>query len=90
MPSVSLKSPEAEAAARTHGLKLNVVNVVNERGEYDFDQAFATIVQHRPDALFVGGDPVLLFRRRELVPLVNSVHDPLHFTTNENTSLPAD
>jgi putative tryptophan/tyrosine transport system substrate-binding protein len=45
-------------------------NVVNARGEYDFDQAFAAIVQHRPDALFIGGDPVLLFRRRELVPLV--------------------
>jgi hypothetical protein len=26
------------------------------------------IVQHRPDGLFVGGDPVLLFRGRELVP----------------------
>jgi putative ABC transport system substrate-binding protein len=70
-PDNALGQPEiadAEAAARTHGLKLNVVNVVNERREYDFDQAFATIVQHRPDALFVGGDPVFLIRRRELVP----------------------
>jgi putative tryptophan/tyrosine transport system substrate-binding protein len=39
-------------------------------GEYDFDQAFATIAQHRPDALFVGGDPIFLSRRHELVSLV--------------------
>jgi putative ABC transport system substrate-binding protein len=72
-PDNALGQPEiadAEAAARAHGLKLYVVNVLNARGEYDFDQAFATISQHRPDALFVGGDPILLFRRRELVPLV--------------------
>ena len=74
---------DAEAAARTHGLKLNVVNVVNERGEYDFDQAFATIVQHRPDALFVGGDPVLLFRRRELVPLVTRYMIPAIYNQRE-------
>jgi putative ABC transport system substrate-binding protein len=72
-PDNALGQPEiadAEAAARTHGLKLHVVNVVNARGEYDFDQAFATIAQHRPDALFVGGDPLFLFRRHQLVPLV--------------------
>ena len=72
-PDNALGQPEiadAEAAARTHGLKLHVVNVINARGEYDFDQAFATIAQHRPDALFVGGDPLFLFRRHQLVPLV--------------------
>jgi putative ABC transport system substrate-binding protein len=72
-PDNALGRPEivdAEAAARAHGLKLRVVNVVNARGEYDFDQAFATIAQDHPDALFVGGDPLFLFRRRELVPLV--------------------
>src|SRR5262245_47632544 len=61
---------DAETAARTHGLKLQLVNVVNARGEYDFDQAFATIARHRPDALFVGGDPIFLSRRHELVSLV--------------------
>jgi putative ABC transport system substrate-binding protein len=72
-PDSALGRPEiadAEAAARTHGLKLHVVNPVNARGEYDFDQAFATIAQHRPDALFIGGDPLFLFRRHQLVPLV--------------------
>jgi putative tryptophan/tyrosine transport system substrate-binding protein len=72
-PDDALGRPEiadAEAAARIHGLKLRVVNVVNARGEYDFDQAFATITQDRPDALFVGGDPLFLSRRNQLVPLV--------------------
>jgi putative ABC transport system substrate-binding protein len=72
-PDNALGQPEiadAEAAARLHGLKLQVVNVVNARGEYDFDQAFAKIAQHRPDALFIGGDPLFLFRRHQLVPLV--------------------
>jgi putative tryptophan/tyrosine transport system substrate-binding protein len=72
-PDNALGQPEiadAEAAARARGLKLHVVNVVNARGEYDFDRAFATIAEHRPDAVFVGGDPIFLFQRRQLVPLV--------------------
>jgi ABC-type uncharacterized transport system substrate-binding protein len=85
-PDNALGQPEiadAAAAARTHGLKLNVVNVVNERGEYDFDQAFGTIVRHRPDALFVGGDPVFLIRRRELVPLVSRYMIPANYNQRE-------
>ena len=72
-PDNPLGQPEiadAEAAARAHGVKLRMVNVVNTRGEYDFDQAFATIARDRPDALFVGGDLFFLFRRHQLVPLV--------------------
>jgi ABC-type uncharacterized transport system substrate-binding protein len=72
-PNDALGRPEiadAESAARKHGLTLNVVNVLNARGEYDFEQAFAKIAEHRPDALFVGGDPIFLVRRRELVPLI--------------------
>jgi ABC-type uncharacterized transport system substrate-binding protein len=85
-PDNALGQPEiadAAAAARTHGLKLNVVDVVNERGEYDFDQAFGTIVRHRPDALFVGGDPVFLIRRRELVPLVSRYMIPAIYNQRE-------
>jgi putative ABC transport system substrate-binding protein len=72
-PDDALGRPEladAEAAARKLGLKLNVVNVVNARGEYDFEQAFVKIAEHRPDALFVGGDPIFLVRRRQLVASV--------------------
>jgi putative ABC transport system substrate-binding protein len=71
-PDNALGQPEiadAEAAARAHGLQLHVVNVVNAHGEYDFDRAFATIVQHRADVLFIGGDPLFFFRREQLVAL---------------------
>jgi hypothetical protein len=63
--------------------------VVDARGEYDFDQAFAKIGQHRPDALFVGGDPIFLFRRHQLVPLVARHAVPVIYI-NENTPSPAD
>jgi putative ABC transport system substrate-binding protein len=74
---------DAEAAARTHGLKLQMVNAVNARGEYDFDQAFATIARHRPDALFVGGDPIFLSRRHELVSLVTRHAIPAIYNQRE-------
>jgi putative ABC transport system substrate-binding protein len=85
-PDSPIGQPEiadAEAAARTHGLKLQVVNVVNARGEYDFAQAFATIARHRPDALFVGGDPIFLSLRHELVSLVARHAIPTIFNQRE-------
>jgi hypothetical protein len=65
------------------GPPFQVVNVVNARGEYDFDQAFAKIAQHRPDALFVGGDPLFLFRRHQLVPLVARHEIPTIYNQRE-------
>jgi ABC-type uncharacterized transport system substrate-binding protein len=85
-PDSALGQPEiadAEATARTHRLKLQVVNVVNARGEYDFDRAFATMARQRADALFVGGDPLLLFRRRELVALVERHAIPAIYNQRE-------
>jgi putative tryptophan/tyrosine transport system substrate-binding protein len=85
-PDSALGQPEiadAEATARRHGLKLQVVNVVNARGEYDFDRAFATMARQRADALFVGGDPLLLFRRRELVALVERHAIPAIYNQRE-------
>ena len=85
-PDFPLSQPEiadAEAAARTHAIKLNVVNVANARGEYDFDQAFTKIAQLRPDALFVAGDPIFLTRRRQLVPLVARLAIPAVYNQRE-------
>ena len=85
-PDFPLSQPEiadAEAAARTHSIKLNVVNVANARGEYDFDQAFTKIAQLRPDALFVAGDPIFLTRRRQLVPLVARLAIPAVYNQRE-------
>jgi DNA-binding LacI/PurR family transcriptional regulator len=56
----------SRSAARALGLQ---VVVLNARSERDFDQAFATLVQHRADALFVAGDPFFLIRRDQLAVL---------------------
>jgi hypothetical protein len=56
----------AIAAARTLGLRLDVVNAINE---IDFDAAFATLVQTRAGALLVGADPVFTALRDRLVTL---------------------
>ena len=74
---------EVEAAAHTHGLKLHVVNVVDARGEYDFDRAFATITQDGPDLLFVGSDPIFMNRRHQLVSLVARHSIPATYNLRE-------
>jgi ABC-type uncharacterized transport system substrate-binding protein len=57
---------DVQAAARTLGLQINVLNA-STGGE--IDTAFATLERERPDALIVGGDPILLGRRDQVVPL---------------------
>ena len=54
------------AAGRALGLQILVLNA---RGERDFDQAFQTLIEQRASALFVGSDPLFLYRRDELVAL---------------------
>jgi putative tryptophan/tyrosine transport system substrate-binding protein len=60
---------DVQAAARTLGLQIEVANA-STGGE--IDAAFATFESERPDALVVGGDPVLLSRRDQVVPLAAS------------------
>jgi putative ABC transport system substrate-binding protein len=57
---------EVEAAGRAVGRQLLIVNAASER---EFNAAFATIVQAGAGALLVGGGPVFLYRRRQLVAL---------------------
>jgi putative ABC transport system substrate-binding protein len=65
-PTSEIETRDAEVAARALGLQLHVVIA---HGERDFDQAFATFVEHRVDAMFVGGDPIFLNRRDQIVAL---------------------
>jgi len=57
---------EVQAAGRALGLQILPLNVRSER---DFAQAFATLRDSRADALFVGADPLFLFRRDQIVAL---------------------
>jgi len=65
-PTSEIETRDAEVAARALGLQLHVVVAYGER---DFDQAFASFVQQRVDAMFVGGDPIFLNRRDQIVAL---------------------
>jgi putative ABC transport system substrate-binding protein len=57
---------EVKAAGRALGVQ---ILIVNSRSERDFDQAFATLIEQRVQALFVGADPLFLSRRDELAAL---------------------
>jgi len=57
---------EAEAAARTLGLELQVLNASNGR---EIDDAFALLVERRAAALLIEGDPFLVGRMKQLVVL---------------------
>jgi putative ABC transport system substrate-binding protein len=57
---------EAEAAARTLGLDLQVLNASTAR---EIDDAFALLVERRAAALLIEGDPFLVGRMKQLVVL---------------------
>jgi putative ABC transport system substrate-binding protein len=57
---------DVEPAARAMGLQIQVLNASTSR---EIDAAFATLVRERPDALFVGNDPIFSARRVQLVLL---------------------
>jgi len=53
-----------DAAARAIGLQIRVFNASNSR---EIDDAFASLVHERPDAVFVGANPTFNNRRKQLV-----------------------
>jgi putative ABC transport system substrate-binding protein len=63
-PSAETTLREVEPAGRAMGLQIQVLNASTSR---EIDAAFATLVRERPDALFVGNDPVFASRRLQLV-----------------------
>ena len=65
-PVAEPQTRDAQAAAQALGLKLAVLNAVNEN---EFDRDFAALVQQRADALFVSADPLFYSRREHLVAL---------------------
>jgi putative ABC transport system substrate-binding protein len=65
-PELELELREIEAAGRSIGRQILIVKAATER---EFNAAFATIVQAHAGALLVGGSPLFLTRRRQLVAL---------------------
>jgi len=57
---------DVEAAARTMGLQIQIINA---NTSHEIDAAFATFVRERPDALFVGSGPLFTNRRVQLALL---------------------
>ena len=57
---------EVQAAARTLGLELHVLNASTER---DFDEVFAKLIQLRAGGLVIGGDPFFTSRSEQLAAL---------------------
>ena len=55
-----------DAAARAMGLQIQVFNASTSR---EIDAAFATLVNERPDALFVGAGPFWIDRRVQIAQL---------------------
>jgi putative tryptophan/tyrosine transport system substrate-binding protein len=65
-PRADLEIAELQAAARTIGKQILVVNASSER---DFGAAFAALVQGRAGALLVAGEPLFNIRRGQLIAL---------------------
>src|SRR5262245_5827596 len=65
-PNLETQLKDVEAGARAMGLRIQIHNAGSKR---EIDEAFATFVRERPDAVFVGGDAVFTGRRIQLVHL---------------------
>jgi putative ABC transport system substrate-binding protein len=65
-PNSQSEASDLQVAARVLGLRIHVENASSERG---IDAAFASFVQQRVNALFVGADSYFLNRRDQLAAL---------------------
>jgi putative ABC transport system substrate-binding protein len=63
-PFFTLELPSLEADAQALGLQLQPVAV---RYPNEFDSAFATLIEHRPDALYIGDDGFLNHHLRPIM-----------------------
>ena len=69
-----------EAAARTIGLQIHVLNASTVR---EINAGFATFARERPDALFVGIDPFFNGRRTQLVHLATRYGIPASYPARD-------
>jgi putative ABC transport system substrate-binding protein len=64
--SAKANTREVQAAARSLGLELHVLNASRER---DFDAVFANLVQLRVGGLVIGGNSLFVSRQEQLAAL---------------------
>jgi putative ABC transport system substrate-binding protein len=82
-PAKGLEWKDTQTAAKALGVRLQSVEV---RGPADFDTAFRTIAQARPDALIVFSEPLTLRYQRSIVdfsaknrlPLISEIGEFAH------------
>jgi putative tryptophan/tyrosine transport system substrate-binding protein len=72
---------DVEPAARAIGLQIQVFNASTSR---EIDSAFATFARERPDALFIGANPLLNARRVQLALLAAHHSIPAIYSAREN------
>jgi ABC-type uncharacterized transport system substrate-binding protein len=77
---VDVELREAEAAGRALGRQILIVKATSDR---EFKTAFATIMQAGAGALLVGGSPVFINQRRQLVALTIRHALPVSFPTRD-------
>ena len=79
-PNTKAQLREADAAARSLGLQLNILNASTER---EIDAAFTTLVQGRAGALLVGIETLFFSRREQLFALAASHAVPTIYDERE-------
>jgi putative ABC transport system substrate-binding protein len=71
---------DVTAAAQVMGFQIEVHNATTS---HEITAAFATFVHERPDAIFVGADPILAARRVQLVHLASFHRLPATYSSRE-------
>jgi putative ABC transport system substrate-binding protein len=77
---MTMRYRAAEDAARTLGLKVQTLGV---REPNDFEQAFAEMTRHRPDAILMVSDALTILNRKRVVEFAAVNRLPTIFETAE-------
>jgi putative ABC transport system substrate-binding protein len=83
-PNSQSETSDVQAVARVLGLRVYVEDASSER---DIDAAFASFVQQRVNAVFVGADAFFVDRRDQLVALATRHALPACYSTFEHVAL---
>jgi ABC-type uncharacterized transport system substrate-binding protein len=75
---------DAETAARTMGIQIQVLNATTSR---EINAAFAKFVPERPDALYVGASPFFVSRRVQLTHLATRHAVPAIYSGRQYTEV---